>query len=83
MDTRITDRPAFRLVGHATRVPLIHEGVNPVIAAHVAAIPMEEHLRLKQLSDTAGGPAPGHDEPEPDGSEGSELTYLHGVAHRR
>ena len=24
MDTRIADRPAFRLVGHAARVPLIH-----------------------------------------------------------
>lgn len=24
MDTRILDRPAFRLLGHATRVPLIH-----------------------------------------------------------
>lgn len=28
MDTRIIDRPAFRLVGHAARVPLIHQGIN-------------------------------------------------------
>ena len=35
MDARIVDRPAFRLVGHAARVPLIHQGVNPHIhAAH-------------------------------------------------
>src|ERR1044071_6237700 len=34
MDTRITDRPAFRLVGHAARVPLVHQGVNPHIHAH-------------------------------------------------
>lgn len=81
MDTRIVDRPAFRLIGHAARVPLIHEGVNPHIQEHIASIPMEEHARLKALSaaepagllqvtaDIAG-----------DRSEGSELTYLHGVA---
>ncbi len=81
MHVRITDHPAIRLVGHATRVPLIHEGVNPVIAAHVAAIPMEEHLRLKQLSTMSpGGLLQVTSEPEPGGSEGSELTYLHGVA---
>lgn len=39
MDTRFTDRPAFRLIGHATRVPLIHEGVNPHIQQHIAALP--------------------------------------------
>ena len=78
---RITDQPAIRLVGHATRVPLIHEGVNPLIAAHVAAIPMEEHLRLKELSTASpAGLLQVTSEPEPDGSEGSELTYLHGVA---
>ncbi|MGW1540100.1 AraC family transcriptional regulator [Streptomyces sp. NPDC002309] len=81
MDTRIVDRPAFRLVGHATRVPLIHEGVNPHIQRHIAALPQEEHLRLKKLSDTE---PPGllqvSDDLDPDGREGSELTYLHGVA---
>ena len=78
---RITDQPAIRLVGHATRVPLIHEGVNPLIAAHVAAIPLEEHLRLKELSTASpAGLLQVTSEPEPDGSEGSELTYLHGVA---
>ena len=39
MDVRIADRPAFRLVGHAARVPLVHSGVNPHIAEHVASIP--------------------------------------------
>lgn len=49
MDTRITDRPAFRLVGHAVRVPLIHEGRNPHIEAHIASLPADEHARLKEL----------------------------------
>ncbi|WP_438854515.1 hypothetical protein [Agromyces sp. M3QZ16-3] len=31
MDTRIADRHAFRLVGHAARIPLIHDGPNPHI----------------------------------------------------
>ncbi|MGW0602367.1 AraC family transcriptional regulator [Streptomyces sp. NPDC002640] len=81
MDTRLTDRPAFRLIGHAARVPLIHQGVNPHIQRHIASLPVEEHGRLKALGAT---------EPEgllqvtadvaPDAAEGSELTYLHGVA---
>jgi AraC family transcriptional regulator len=81
MDTRIADRPAFRLVGHAARVPLIHHGVNPHIQQHIAALPAEEHRRLKALGDTE---PPGLlqvcDDLDPDSAEGSELTYLHGVA---
>ena len=81
MDTRIADRPAFKLVGHATRVPLIHQGVNPHIQQHIAALPQEEHSRLKALSDTdPQGLLQVCDDLEPDGREGSELTYLHGVA---
>ncbi len=81
MDTRIVERPAFRLVGHATRVPLIHEGVNPHIQAHVTSIPEEEHLRLKSLGNTEpAGLLHVSDDLDPDGTEGSELTYLHGVA---
>jgi AraC family transcriptional regulator len=81
MDTRLTNRPAFRLVGHAARVPLIHQGVNPHIQQHIASLPMEEHGRLKALS--AAEP-PGllqvTADVAPDAAEGSELTYLHGVA---
>jgi AraC family transcriptional regulator len=49
MDTRIVDRPAFRLVGHAARVPLVHQGINPHIQQHITALPTAEHLRLKAL----------------------------------
>ena len=83
MDTRITDRPAFRLVGHAARVPLIYEGVNPHIQEHIDSIPVEEHARLKQLADAEpGGILQVTADIEPDDPEGSELTYLHGVALR-
>ena len=81
MDTRIVERPAFRLVGHAVRVPLIHEGVNPHIQEHVTSIPAEEHARLKNLGNTEpAGLLQVSDDVDPDATEGSELTYLHGVA---
>jgi AraC family transcriptional regulator len=81
LDTRLIDRPAFRLVGHAARVPLIHVGVNPHIQAHIAALPPSEHVRLKELSDTEpAGLLQVSADVDPDYAEGSELTYLHGVA---
>lgn len=81
MDTRIAERPAFRLVGHATRVPLIHEGINPHIQQFVAALPASEHARLKGLSSTEpAGLLQVSDGVDPDYREGTELTYLHGVA---
>lgn len=81
MDTRLVERPAFRLIGHAARVPLTHHGVNPHIQRHISALPQEEHLRLKALGDTdPAGLLQVCDDLDPDSTEGSELTYLHGVA---
>lgn len=81
MDTRITELPAVRLIGWAARVPLIHEGVNPHIAAHAASIPVEETVRLKSLNDIEPtGVLSVSDDLDPDRAEGSDLTYLHGVA---
>lgn len=81
MDARIIDHHALRLIGHAARVPLIHEGVNPHIRAHVESIPPAEHARLKELADTEpGGILQVSADVDPDYTEGAELTYLHGVA---
>ena len=81
MDARIADRPSFRLVGHSARVPLIHQGANPHIQAHIASLPEAEHGRLKGLSDTEpAGLLQVSADVDPDYTEGSELTYLHGVA---
>src|SRR4051794_31926199 len=52
MDTRIVDHPTFRLVGHAARVPLVHQGVNPHIQQLVAAVPQEENRRLAAMGNT-------------------------------
>jgi len=81
MDTRITAQPAFRLIGHATRVPLIHVGANPHIQAFIAGLPADEHARLKRLGNAAPtGLLQVSADVDPDYTEGSELTYLHGVA---
>ncbi|MEU4709964.1 AraC family transcriptional regulator [Nocardia salmonicida] len=81
MDARIIEQPSFRLIGHAARVPLIHEGVNPHIQAHIASLPATEHARLAQLSNTEpAGLLQVSAEVDPDYAQDSELTYLHGVA---
>lgn len=81
MDARIIERPAFRLIGHAARVPLVHEGINPHIQRHIAALPTEENARLKRLGDTEpAGLLQVSADVDPDAAEGSALTYLHGVA---
>ena len=81
MDTRIVTLPALRLVGYAARVPLVHSGENPHIAAHVAGISTEQTRQLKELNDTEPrGVLAVSDDLDPDRGEGSELTYLHGVA---
>ena len=81
MHVTITTTPELVLVGHAARVPLIHEGVNPHIQAHIASLAPQEHLRLKELSNTdPAGILAVSDGPEPDAAEGTPLTYLHGVA---
>ena len=81
MHTRIIDRPAFALIGHSIRVPLIHEGVNPHIQSFIGSLPASEHDRLKALSDTEpAGLLQVSADVDPDYVEGSELTYLHGVA---
>lgn len=81
MDARIVDREEFQLIGYATQVPLIHNGANPHIQAHIASIPIAEHARLKELSSAQpAGLLQVSDQVDPDYREGSELTYLHGVA---
>ncbi|MCC2334968.1 AraC family transcriptional regulator [Cellulomonas wangsupingiae] len=81
MDVRLVTRPGFRLAGHAARVPLVHHGVNPAIQQHVTALAPQEHQRLKALGDAEPqGLLAVSADLDPDRQEGSELTYLHGVA---
>lgn len=81
VDTRIIDHPAFRLVGYAARVPLIHQGRNPHIEAQITSLPTEERGRLKALGDTEpAGLLQVSTDVDPDYAEGGQYTFLFGVA---
>lgn len=81
MHTRLIHQPGFRLIGHSVRVPLIHSGPNPHIHGFIAGLPATEHARLKGLSNAEpGGLLQVSADVDQDYTEGSELTYLHGVA---
>lgn len=82
MQYRIVEKPEFRVVGRAARVPLVHEGPNPHIAELIRSIGPETTGRIAALSDQ-----------EPDGvvsavvhltdsrEEGAELDYYHAVVN--
>ncbi|WP_156759750.1 AraC family transcriptional regulator [Microbacterium karelineae] len=81
MQYRLVDHGPERFAGHAVRVPLIHRGENARIREHIESLPPSEHARLKSLSAASpGGILQVSDDVDPDGREGTELTYLHGVA---
>lgn len=83
MDVTIITAPELILIGHAVEVPLLHEGVNPHIQAHVASIVPEENARLKSLNDAEPrGILAVTGDIAPDAPEGTMLTYLHGVSIR-
>ncbi|WP_432121620.1 GyrI-like domain-containing protein [Streptomyces sp. S1] len=80
MRYRIVEKDAFRIVGRGARVPLVHEGENPAIAAHIRSIGREGLARLARLSDgepegVLSAVTPLSDSRE----EGAELDYWHGA----
>ncbi|MFF9070325.1 GyrI-like domain-containing protein [Streptomyces sp. NPDC014891] len=80
MRYRVVEKKDLRVVGRRARVPLVHEGENPAIAAHIRSLGQETIERLGRLSDQ-----------EPRGvvsavvhlgesrEEGVELDYWHAV----
>ncbi|MGW2301780.1 AraC family transcriptional regulator [Streptomyces sp. NPDC001809] len=80
MRYRVVEKKDLRVVGRKARVPLVHEGENPAIAAHIRSLGQETIERLGRLSDQ-----------EPRGvvsavvhlgesrEEGVELDYWHAV----
>ncbi|MFD9423902.1 MULTISPECIES: GyrI-like domain-containing protein [unclassified Streptomyces] len=80
MRYRIVDKEAFRVVGGKARVPLVHEGVNPAIAAFIRGMDPEKHRRIAELSDQEPKGVVGvSDHIDPSRAEGTELDYYHGV----
>lgn len=71
------------MVGRKARVPLVHEGVNPAIAAFIRAIDQETLQRIQSLSDQEPeGIVSASDNLDDSRAEGTELDYYHGVVTR-
>ncbi|MGA5642643.1 GyrI-like domain-containing protein [Streptomyces cinereoruber] len=80
MRYRIVAKDAFRIVGRGARVPLVHEGENPAIGAHIRSIGREGLARLARLSDgEPGGVLSAVTHLSDSREEGAELDYWHGA----
>ena len=80
MRYRVVEREQFHVVGKKARVPLVHVGVNPAIAAFIRGIDEETLRRVAALSDQEPeGIVAVSDDLDPSRAEGTELDYYHGV----
>ncbi|MGW2381788.1 AraC family transcriptional regulator [Streptomyces sp. NPDC001658] len=80
MRYRVTDRPAFTVLGVKARIPLVHSGPNQAIIDLVRGIPRQTLERLEKLSDQEPqGIVAVCDDLDPSRAEGTELDYYHGV----
>ncbi|MFI0156535.1 AraC family transcriptional regulator [Streptomyces lydicus] len=80
MRYRIVEKDAFRIVGRKTRVPLVHEGVNPAIAAFIKDLGPDTVQRITSLSDQEPAGIVSVTEHLSDSrEEGTELDYYHAV----
>ncbi|HEY1134053.1 MAG TPA: helix-turn-helix domain-containing protein [Nocardioides sp.] len=90
MDVHVVEQPAFRLLGPSARVPLVHRGINPHIAAFLRGLPpgttdalaATAEARAEGESEQVGpaGVVAVSDGVDPDGREGTELTYQQAIA---
>ncbi|MFS0694163.1 AraC family transcriptional regulator [Streptomyces nitrosporeus] len=80
MRYRVVEKDGFRLVGRGTRVPLVHEGMNPAIVEFVRGIGMET-LRLweEHADGEPGGLLAAVSDHSAEDAEGTEIGYFHGV----
>ncbi|MFD8689812.1 GyrI-like domain-containing protein [Streptomyces sp. NPDC059651] len=80
MRYRIVEKEEFRVVGRKARVPLVHEGANPAIAAFIRSIDKETVERIRGLSDQEPeGIVQVSDDLDESRAEGTELDYYHAV----
>ncbi|MER6995457.1 AraC family transcriptional regulator [Streptomyces sp. NPDC000410] len=80
MRYRLVEKERFRVVGRKARVPLVHEGVNPAIAAFIRDIGQETSQRIRSLSDQEPeGIVSVSDNLDESRAEGTELDYYHGA----
>ncbi|MHC3389144.1 AraC family transcriptional regulator [Streptomyces lavendulocolor] len=80
MQYKVVEKDAFRVVGRKARVPLVHEGMNPAIAAFVRGLGRETLERIESLSDQEPrGIVSASDDLHESRAEGTELDYYHGA----
>ncbi|MFD5409149.1 AraC family transcriptional regulator [Streptomyces nojiriensis] len=80
MEYKVVEKREFRVVGRKTRVPLVHEGMNPAIATFIREIGQETLRRIQDLSDQEPeGIISASDNLADSRAEGTELDYYHGV----
>ncbi|MFG2879672.1 GyrI-like domain-containing protein [Streptomyces sp. NPDC048337] len=80
MRYKVVEKEAFRVVGRKARVPLVHEGVNPAIAAFIRSLDRDTLQRIENLSDQApDGIVSVTDDLDESRAEGTELDYYHAV----
>ena len=80
MRYKVVEKDAFRVVGRKARVPLVHEGMNPAIAAFIRGLGQETLNRIEDLSDQEpAGIISVSDQLDASRAEGTELDYYHGV----
>ncbi|WP_407555015.1 AraC family transcriptional regulator [Streptomyces sp. Pv4-95] len=83
MRYRVEEKEEFRVVGRKARVPLVHEGVNPDIAAFIRGLGKEMLERIESLSDQEPeGIVSVSDQLDESRAEGTELDYYHGAVTR-
>ncbi|RFU84665.1 AraC family transcriptional regulator [Streptomyces triticagri] len=84
MRYRVAERDEFRMVGRGTRVPLVHEGMNPAIVDFIRSIGRANLDRLEELSDgEPGGVLAAVENLSGGREEGTELDYFHGAVTTR
>ncbi|MEU4685491.1 AraC family transcriptional regulator [Streptomyces xinghaiensis] len=83
MRYRIVEKTGFTVAGKRARVPLVHEGVNPEIAAFIRGIGEDTLRRLEALPGREPRGIVGVSDRLPadpgERVEGTELDYYHGV----
>ena len=82
MEHRILTVPAHRLVGASARLPLVYSGPNEALVAFQRGLPRDLDARLAPFANVAGlnGTLSVSTDFAPDRADGSEFTYLIGVA---
>ncbi|GGU79988.1 AraC family transcriptional regulator [Streptomyces albospinus] len=80
MQYRVVEKQEFRVAGKKARVPVVHRGENPAIAAMIKGIGQETLRRIEALSDQQPeGILSVCDDLDPSRAEGTELDYYHAV----